>query len=272
MAVNSKYPSQNPTRKAWQGMMNRCYTTTNKDYPSIGGRGITVCQEWHSYEAFVLDMGDKPENSQLARYCDGIGFTKDNTYWMQKIDVRANRLYGIWKGIRRRCGVVANKASIKHQAYVNRGITMSPDWEYDFHKFCNDVGAPPSDAHSIDRIDNNQGYYKENVHWALPKEQANNRSDNVVIEMDGDRKTLQEWCDFYGVDRSVVSGRWRALFSPTKAKNRKCAQYTIDGTFIAKYENVKEAAKATNMKQGTIAKCLCGGNSSAGGYLWCYEE
>lgn len=272
MADNSKYPSQNPTRKAWQGMMNRCYTTTNKDYPSLGGKGITVCKEWHNYETFMSDMGSKPDNSQLARYCDGLGFTKDNTYWMQKVDVRSNRLYGIWKGIRRRCGVIGSLTSRKHMSYANRSISMSPDWEYDFQKFCEDVGTPPSEAHSIDRIDNDKGYYKENVRWASSKEQANNRSDNIVIEMDGQRKTLQEWCEFHDVDREVVGGRWRVLFAATRPKNKPCLQYSIEGELIARYNGVKEAANATDIKQGTIAKCLCGGNSSAGGFLWRYEN
>ena len=71
---NSAYPSQSPTRKAWQGMMNRCYTPTNKDYPNVGGKGITVCPEWHTYENFVKDMGEKPGDTILRRYVPTIGF------------------------------------------------------------------------------------------------------------------------------------------------------------------------------------------------------
>lgn len=253
-------------------MMNRCYTTTNKDYPLIGGMGIVVCEKWHNYDNFKSDMGEKPENTQLARYCESFGFTEDNTYWKTKIDSRTNRLYSIWKGIRRRCGVTRSKPSSKAVSYKHRNISIDPDWEYDFIQFANDVGQPPSEIHTIDRIDNNKGYFIDNVRWATPKEQANNRSNNIVIEMEGERKTLQEWCDYFDIDRQTVSGRWRNMFKPVNAKNQACAQYEIDGTLVRKFSGVREASAHTGIKQGTISKCLSGGNASAGGYLWRYEK
>lgn len=253
-------------------MMNRCYTTTNKDYPSIGGKGITVCPEWHTYENFFRDMGEKPANSQLSRYCDGLGFTKDNTYWLERVNVKTNRLYSIWKGIRRRCGIIGNRHNASHETYKTRGVIMSPDWEQDFHKFAADIGQPPSDAHSLDRIDNNMGYYPDNVRWVLPKEQANNRCDNVVIEIHGERHTLQEWGDIYGISSSVIHGRWASLFKPAKRKNQRCVQCTLVGDTIREFAGVKEAANLTGIRQGTIAKCLSGGNASAGGYTWRYAE
>jgi len=253
-------------------MMNRCYTPTNKDYPSVGGRGVEVCADWHNYENFKADMGDKPEGTLLARYCDGLGFTKDNTYWQTKINTRTNRLYSIWKGIRRRCGVIGLSRSERARSYEHRHITIDPDWEYDFIKFANDVGQPPSDVHTIDRIDNDLGYFPSNVRWATPKEQANNRSNNIIIEMHGERKTLQEWCEYFGADRRIVDGRWRSLFKVTNFKNQACAQYTLDGELVQKYPGVRDAAIDTGIKQGTIAKCLSGGNASAGGYIWRYEN
>ena len=269
---NRGFPSQQPTRKAWQGMMNRCYTVTNKDYPTVGGRGLTVCDEWHSYEAFKRDMGEKPDSALLARYCEGLGFTKENTYWQQKVNTRSNRLYGIWKGIRRRCGVIGKADLGRAIAYGARGIEMSSDWENDFIKFATDVGQPPSELHTIDRIDNDLGYFPGNVRWATPKEQANNRSDNIIIEMQGERKTLQEWCEHFGVDRRVVDSRWRNLFKLTNLKNQACAQYNMNGELVQRHSGVREAAASTGIKQGTISKCLSGGNASAGGYIWRYES
>ena len=41
---------------AWYGsyksMMDRCYRETASNYPMYGGRGISVCEEWHNFEAF----------------------------------------------------------------------------------------------------------------------------------------------------------------------------------------------------------------------------
>lgn len=46
----------NPLYIRWSSMMNRCYIKTNKDFKYYGGRGITVCDEWRTYENFYDDM------------------------------------------------------------------------------------------------------------------------------------------------------------------------------------------------------------------------
>jgi len=264
------YPSQEATKKAWQGMMNRCYTITNKDYANVGGKGITVYPQWHNFDMFLHDMGNKPANSRLARYCDGLNFEPNNVHWCEVTNYSKSREYSIWKGIRRRCGVTKPTVDISNKSYVDRDMYMSEDWVENFQSFLAHVGVAPSIEHTIDRIDNSKGYEPGNVRWATKKEQANNRSDNVWIEMDGDRKTLQEWCDYYGVSRVTVSSRWRMLFTPPKKKGFECAQFDMQGNLIAKYKGVKEAALKTGIKQTTIAKCLSGGNASAGGYKWEY--
>jgi hypothetical protein len=253
-------------------MMNRCYTTTNKDYPSVGGRGIRVCERWHTYENFLADMGEKPPNSRMARTSKDMNFTPGNAYWLPLVDAKRNRLYGIWKGIRRRCGAVGPKGGHKH--YAGRNIVVCPEWADSFHAFAEAVGQPPSDEHTIDRIDNNRGYVPGNVRWAAKKEQANNRSDNVFIEMDGERRTLQQWCEVFGVDRNVVSSRWHVLFKPASGKrNRPCEQLEADtGKIVARHASAKEAANTTGVKYATISKCLSGGNETAGGFKWRYAS
>lgn len=267
-----KFPSQTPTRKAWQGMMNRCYTPTNKDYPLCGGAGVVVHKGWHKYENFLTDMGEKPEGTTLARYvCNG-DFTPDNTYWRPKVYARTNRLYGIWKGVRRRCGLLGHRAGAGD--YIARGVVMDPDWANSFSDFAAAVGEPPSSKHQLDRIDNDVGYVPGNIRWATPEENGNNRSDNVVIEMYGKRQTLQQWCDEFGVPRGTVSARWRVLFAPSKTNGVhgiRCEQINAaTGEVIAIYENSKAAWLATGIRRGTIQKCLSGGNATAGGFAWRY--
>lgn len=264
----SKFPSQTPTRKAWQGMMNRCYTTTNKDYPGVGGVGITVASEWHRYENFLRDMGEKPAGTLLSRYVTAHGFTPENTYWQPKVNSRTNHLYAVWKGMRRRCGVVGTRSD-----YTLRGVTIYPEWAESFAEFAAAVGQPPSSAHQLDRIDNDAGYVPGNVHWVLPKENANNRSDNVVIEMYGKRQTLQQWCDEFGVPRSVVTGRWRKLFEASPGKNRRCQQMNAEtAEVLNEFNSVQEASEVTDLPRATIYKCLSGGNATAGGFAWRYVD
>lgn len=45
-----------PLYDTWLGMIRRCENLDDKNYPNYGGRGITVCQEWHDLRAFVNDM------------------------------------------------------------------------------------------------------------------------------------------------------------------------------------------------------------------------
>lgn len=254
--------------------MSRCTNPKDKDYAGVGGKGIKVCTEWYDYSKFVADMGEKPEGTIMQRHVNTLDFTPSNTYWMKKVNATTNRVYGIWKGIKRRCGIIGAGKNRATEHYEARGIEMHPDWVNDFIAFSDYVGEPPDDNHTLDRIDNNMGYVPGNLRWATPKTQGNNRSDNIIIEMHGERRTLQEWCDHLGADQSLVSSRWYNLFSPDKqCKNRACRQLDVKhGEVIAEYEGVKAASIATGIKQGTIAKCLSGGNASAGGFRWEYIE
>lgn len=54
-----------------------------------------------------------------------------------------------------------------------RGISVSPRWD-DFAKFLEDMGERPNGL-SIERINNNKGYYKENCMWATKTQQSRNQ-------------------------------------------------------------------------------------------------
>ena len=51
----------------WHAMMSRCYNPNNKYYKHYGGRGIRVCERWHTFENFYADMGNPPEGMTLDR-------------------------------------------------------------------------------------------------------------------------------------------------------------------------------------------------------------
>jgi hypothetical protein len=46
----------NPLYNCWRGMRQRCNRPSHKSYRHYGGRGITICERWESFENFVTDM------------------------------------------------------------------------------------------------------------------------------------------------------------------------------------------------------------------------
>lgn len=80
-------------RSVWKGMMRRCYNETHKAYASYGGRGIYVCEYWHTFINFYNDMsGSYQLGLQLDREeNDGI-YCKENCRWVtRKINMRNRR-------------------------------------------------------------------------------------------------------------------------------------------------------------------------------------
>jgi len=81
------------------------------------------------------------------------------------------RIYRIWTNMKTRC---SNSKSDKYKWYGARGITVCKSWE-NFVNFYHDMGEPPTDKHTLDRIDNNGNYSMKNCKWSTMKEQCKNR-------------------------------------------------------------------------------------------------
>jgi len=65
----------------WCDMRSRCNSPKDPAYSRYGGRGITVCERWSSFENFIADMGDRPAGYQLERVNNDLGYSPDNCTW-----------------------------------------------------------------------------------------------------------------------------------------------------------------------------------------------
>ena len=100
----------------------------------------------------------------LSKSCGCKPYENANPYLNTKI-------YRTYSGMKDRCHY---KNTESYKNYGGRGITVCDRWKESFHNFLEDMGQPPTDEHSIDRIDNDGNYELDNCRWATQKQQMNN--------------------------------------------------------------------------------------------------
>lgn len=142
------------------------------------------------------------------------------------------RVRRIWLGMISRC---YNTKSISYKNYGFKGIIVCEEWK-EYANFKEWAYRSGYEEHlTLDRFPRINGNYEpSNCRWATYKDQANNKSNNRLLEMDGDTKTLQQWSDLYGVNQSRILRRLKngwsiqeAITTPTDKnkisnKYRKC--------------------------------------------------
>src|SRR5690242_10945292 len=112
--------------------------------------------------------------------------------------------YQAWGHMKRRC---YNENTPQFCDYGGRGIVVCDAWLNSYETFLKDMGRAPSPKHTLDRIDNDGNYEPSNCRWATRFEQNVNRRNNVLITLNGEVKTLQEWCNIHQIDRNTVKFR-----------------------------------------------------------------
>lgn len=195
----------------------------NREYAIVSGK------KERTFWACLCDCGEKVNvrTDQLKS-----GNTKSCGCWKKtecevgrvKHGLASSPIYHIYSGIKQRC---LNSKNVRWDNYGGRGIEICDRWRDSFENFLEDMGDRPSNKHSIDRINNSLGYFKENCRWATLQEQGRNKRNNCLLEYKGQTKCVQDWAENIGIKSDVIFARlcqgWsieRTLTTPVKHKTK----------------------------------------------------
>lgn len=143
---------------------------------------------------------------------------------LPKAAKEANRTHGrtktpefsIWTNMRRRCN---NPHRPDYRNYGARGITVCDEWNASFERFYADMGPRPEDC-TLERLDNDKPYCKENCAWVPIKINSRNTRRTKRYMINGRKITLVEAAELYGLNVNTLYNRVVTLgWEPSRAVN-----------------------------------------------------
>lgn len=118
------------------------------------------------------------------------------------------RIHNIWYLMLYRCNNANTKA---YKNYGGRGISVCPEWSDRFNGYFSFKDWAMKNGYredlSLDRIDNNSGYYPDNCRWVTADVQANNKRSNVILTFEGKSQTLSQWADELNIPMKTLHAR-----------------------------------------------------------------
>lgn len=118
-----------------------------------------------------------------------------------------SKTYKTWIQMKQRC---TNPKSTSYPYYGGVGISFDPSWK-EFQSFIGDMGIRP-EGMTLDRIDNTKSYSKDNCRWQTPKEQANNRTNNIFVELEDNLFSPLELSHIWGKSLHGTYNRITSFF------------------------------------------------------------
>ena len=125
-----------------------------------------------------------------------------------------SRVYQIWLAMKNRC---LRKSNHQYKDYGGRGIKVCDRWLESFENFYADMGEPPTDAYTIERRNNDEGYSADNCIWATRTEQSNNKRSNRLVSCNGRTMTITQWSRELGIPPMTIHNRLKRGWTADEA-------------------------------------------------------
>ena len=97
-AISKHYSTERIKLDAvWRAMIQRCERESSKSYRNYGGRGISVCERWHSIDNFLADMQPTYRiGLQLDRIDNNGNYEPSNCHWVTPKENSHNIRTNVW--------------------------------------------------------------------------------------------------------------------------------------------------------------------------------
>lgn len=150
---------------------------------------------------------------------------KQRVHKLNTSDANNHRLYSTWGSMKGRCYRTTHPRFKDYGGRTPNPIVMCQRFRESFDSFCSVVLPKPSPRFSIDRINNDCGYYcgdceecrqngwPRNWRWATARQQGRNTRRNRFIEFQGQTLTIGEWAKRFKVSVFRIIGRLNSGWS-----------------------------------------------------------
>lgn len=153
--------TKHPLYGTWRQMIERCENPNQKHYDRYGGRGISVCEEWHDFWKFVDwsdSVGGRPDGYTIDRINNDGDYEPSNCRWADQATQKRNTSNNFiveYNGVSKPLIDWSIETGINHQTLTNR---LKRGWSVERAL----TEKPNSNSHSISRYKTLYCYDREN--------------------------------------------------------------------------------------------------------------